>query len=99
MEKNKELEITTGTGNRSTFGSVSAWLDKGTIGRPKPAYVDTSSQFLELPRPLFADRETEMRRGENAPWRPKRPEADAAPLGRLSGMGFGLGMGRASGIR
>ncbi|OAL52478.1 hypothetical protein IQ07DRAFT_678450 [Pyrenochaeta sp. DS3sAY3a] len=98
-EKNKELEITTGTGNRSTFGSVSAWLDKGTIGRPKPAYVDTSSQFLELPRPLFADRETEMRRGENAPWRPKRPDADAAPLGRLSGMGFGLGMGRASGIR
>lgn len=98
-EKTKKLEITTGTGNRSTFGSVSTWLDKGTIGRPKPAYIDTSSQFLELPRPLFADRERENRRGEDAPWRPKRPEADAAPLGRLSGMGFGLGMGRASGMR
>lgn len=80
---------------------MSAWLDKGTIGRPKPAYVESSSQFLELPRPLFADKERDVARGEQAPWRvaPKRPEADAAPLGRLSGMGFGLGMGRASGIR
>lgn len=85
-------------GNRSTFGSVSGWLDKSSIGRPRPAYVDTSSQFLELPRPLFADRERDRREAGEAPWRPQRPVEDAAPLGRLSGMGFGLGLGRTSGM-
>ncbi|KAF1831617.1 hypothetical protein BDW02DRAFT_625521 [Decorospora gaudefroyi] len=89
---------TLNAGNRSTFGSVTAWLDKSTIGRPRPAYVETSSMFLELPRPLFAEREAERDdvRGEG---RPRRPDRDAAPLGRLSGMGFGLGMGRWSGMR
>jgi hypothetical protein len=95
-QKQQKLKLpinTLSAGNRSTFGSVTAWLDKSTIGKPRPAYVETSSMFLELPRPLFADREREKNVVEGRQG-PKRPDVDAAPLGRLSGMGFGLGMGR-----
>jgi hypothetical protein len=88
--------IVLSAGNRATFGSVTAWLDKSTIGRPRPADVETSSMFLELPRPLSADQVTHVDLRK-----PKRLESDAAPLGRLSGMGFGfgLGMGRLNEIR
>lgn len=83
-------------GSRLTPGSVPGLLDKASIGRPRPAYVHTSSQFLELPRPLFADRERQIGKTGETLRRPERPLVDAAPLGRLSGMGFGLGLGRTS---
>jgi hypothetical protein len=72
-----------------TFGSVSGWLDKSTISRPQPAFTGTPSQMLDAPRPLFA-RANEGNRAISPP-RPLRPES-AEPLGRLSGMAFGLGM-------
>ena len=80
-----------------TFGSVTGWLDKSTIGRPQPAFMGTPSQLLDAPRPLFAGR---VDADDSAPWSrgrsrgvsPPRPARGAEPLGRLSGMGFGLGM-------
>lgn len=79
-----------------TFGSVSGWLDKAAIGRPPaPAFTGTPSQLLDAPKPLFAKEQkgsTEASwRGDISPPRPARP-GSAEPLGRLSGMGFGLGM-------
>ncbi|KAF2825134.1 hypothetical protein CC86DRAFT_407367 [Ophiobolus disseminans] len=85
-----------------TFRSITGWLDKSTIGRPQPAFVGTPSQLLDAPQPLFA--RNQERVDDKAPWtgsegrsrdisppRPVRP-LDAEPLGRLSGMGYGLGM-------
>ncbi|KAF1948642.1 hypothetical protein CC80DRAFT_556138 [Byssothecium circinans] len=76
-------------------------LDKGMISRPKAAYHD-SNGMLGVPRPAFAMEEREMvEDGEkwvvkavskddiSAP-RPGRP-VSAEPLGRLSGMGMGMG--------
>ncbi|KAF2472544.1 uncharacterized protein BDR25DRAFT_353578 [Lindgomyces ingoldianus] len=64
------------------------WLDKGTIGRPKPAWLEDG--FLSVPKPGFL---AEKRNDEDsAPWvekfaisapRPARP-GSAEPLGRLS---------------
>lgn len=83
-----------------TFGSVTGWLDKSTIGRPQLASVGTQSQLLDVPRPLFArersgsDDRAPFRgdgRRDVSPPRPVRP-MNAEPLGRLSGMGYGLGL-------
>ncbi|KAF2648184.1 hypothetical protein K491DRAFT_722781 [Lophiostoma macrostomum CBS 122681] len=74
-------------------------LDKSRISRPKTAYVENG--LLGVPRPLFAREERERERGalDVAPWldkgtisapRPGRP-VSAEPLGRLSGMGLGMG--------
>lgn len=79
-----------------TFGSVSGWLDKAAIGRPPPpVFTGTPSQLLDAPKPLFAKEQqvnTEASwKGDISPPRPARP-GSAEPLGRLSGMGYGLGM-------
>lgn len=85
-----------------TFGSVTGWLDKSIIGRPQPAFTGTPSQMLDAPMPLFATEQS--RADDRVPWmgnrgisppRPVRP-LGAEPLGRLSGMGYGLGMGSGS---
>lgn len=74
-----------------------AWLDKGTISRPKPA-AWRENGLLGVPRPAFLRSEKE-RTEEGERWvdkgtisapRPGRP-ASAEPLGRLSGMGMGMG--------
>ncbi|KAH7069600.1 hypothetical protein BKA63DRAFT_85524 [Paraphoma chrysanthemicola] len=72
-----------------TFGSVSGWLDKSIISRPQPAFTGTPSQLLDAPKPLFA-RNGGGRMAISPPM-PARPTS-AEPLGRLSGMGYGLGM-------
>ncbi|KAH7070096.1 hypothetical protein FB567DRAFT_220188 [Paraphoma chrysanthemicola] len=72
-----------------TFGSVSGWLDKSIISRPQPVFTGTPSQLLDAPRPLFA-RDGGGRMAIIPPM-PARPTS-AEPLGRLSGMGYGLGM-------
>jgi hypothetical protein len=79
-------------------------VDKARISRPKTAYLENGNGngngFLGVPRPLFAreGREREEER-DVAPWldkgwisapRPGRP-VSAEPLGRLSGMGLGMG--------
>ncbi|KAF2713788.1 hypothetical protein K504DRAFT_450434 [Pleomassaria siparia CBS 279.74] len=75
-----------------------SWLDKTTIGRPKPAWSE--SGLLDVPKPLFIRRDgNEGEDEEKAPWvdkgligrpKPGRPRS-AEPLGRLSGMGLGMG--------
>lgn len=77
-----------------TFGTVSGWLEKNNVGKPQPAvFMGTPSQLLDAPRPLFLKekKSNEGVRGDISPPRPLRP-GSAEPLGRLSGMGFGLGM-------
>lgn len=73
-------------------------MNKGAISRPKNAWLENG--FLSVPRPGFVREEVERERGrgmgdERAPWvigepRPLRP-VSAEPLGRLSGMGMGMG--------
>lgn len=76
-------------------------VDKGTISKPKAAWLENG--LLSVPRPAFVREERERASGvdEGAPWvqvdkgtisapRPGRP-ASAEPLGRLSGMGLGMG--------
>lgn len=82
-----------------TFGSVGGWLDKTTIGKPipVPAFTGTPSQLLDAPKPLFAkpanaSDENWIEKPIISPPRPARP-GSAEPLGRLSGMGYGLGTG------
>ncbi|KAH8711925.1 hypothetical protein GQ44DRAFT_776469 [Phaeosphaeriaceae sp. PMI808] len=85
-----------------TFGSVDGWLDRSTIGRPQPTFMGTPSQLLDAPKPLFTKDQAKGRamadgaapwveKGRISPPRPMRP-ISAEPLGRLSGMGYGLGM-------
>ena len=84
--------------SRQETSTAAPWVDKGSIGRPKPGgdgfirLWDNEKDSLEK-RVQTADRE----RGEvpfdrniiSAP-RPARP-ASAEPLGRLSGLGMGMG--------
>jgi hypothetical protein len=83
--------------NRYSQESKGSWLDKGIIGRPKPVWLETGS--LSVPKATFLDR-AEIE-NERAPWVdgfkssigrpiPSRPRS-AEPLGRLSGMGSGMG--------
>jgi hypothetical protein len=82
--------------NRDSQESKGSWLDKGIIGRPRPALVENG--LLTVPKTAFMDRDEV---DERAPWadnfegsigrpRPSRPRS-AEPLGRLSGMGLGMG--------
>ncbi|KAF2729553.1 hypothetical protein EJ04DRAFT_580566 [Polyplosphaeria fusca] len=73
------------------------WLDKGTISRPKPAYLENG--LLSVPKPGFVKEREKKTEDDTAPWvdkgtisapRPGRPRS-AEPLGRLSGMGLGMG--------
>ncbi|KAF2641138.1 hypothetical protein P280DRAFT_303660 [Massarina eburnea CBS 473.64] len=79
------------------------WLDKGTISQPKAAFHDKNG-LVGVPQPAFVMDEKEketVAQGEgrrvgkvtkddiSAP-RPNRP-VSAEPLGRLSGMGMGMG--------
>jgi hypothetical protein len=73
-----------------------AWLDKGTISKPKAAWLENG--LLGVPRPSFmtsdkdkteADEKWASKSDISGP-RPGRP-ASAEPLGRLSGMGMGMG--------
>lgn len=83
-------------GSVGSNGSKKSWLDKGTIGRPKAEWVENG--FLSVPKAAFVGRDEFE---ERAPWvdgfkgsigrpRPSRPRS-AEPLGRLSGMGLGMG--------
>jgi hypothetical protein len=89
-----------------TFGSVGMWLDQNNpVERPQTVFTGTPSQMVDAPRPLFARREQVSKddhgdgddvlvvgwKGDISAPRPVRPQS-ADPLGRLSGMGFGLGM-------
>ncbi|KAF2680744.1 hypothetical protein K458DRAFT_406912 [Lentithecium fluviatile CBS 122367] len=85
----------TGDG-REKHVEAPGWLDKGMISRPKAAWLENG--MLSVPKPAFAREERErVEEGErwvgkgaiSAP-RPGRP-ASAEPLGRLSGMGMGMG--------
>lgn len=76
---------------------VEGWLDKGIISRPRP-HAWSENGLLSVPRPLFV-REEREKAEEGERWvdkgtisapRPARP-ASAEPLGRLSGMGSGMG--------
>jgi hypothetical protein len=79
--------------------SVGGWLDRNTVVRPKTGFMGTESQMKDAPQPLFAGQK--QGKGEDkmivggkrdiSPPKPVRPRS-AAPLGKLSGMGFGLGM-------
>jgi hypothetical protein len=79
--------------------SVGGWLDRNTVVRPKTGFTGTESQMRDAPRPLFAgQKDGSGGDGLGVRWkenislpRPVRPRS-AAPLGQLSGMGFGLGM-------
>ncbi|KAF2193928.1 hypothetical protein K469DRAFT_709409 [Zopfia rhizophila CBS 207.26] len=74
------------------------WLDKSTIGRPKPAWLENG--LLSVPKPSAPwVKKTDEPVSPPAPWvdkgtisapRPGRPTS-AEPLGRLSGMGLGMG--------
>ncbi|KAF1999232.1 hypothetical protein P154DRAFT_535691 [Amniculicola lignicola CBS 123094] len=74
------------------------WLDKGSIGKPQAAWLENG--FLSVPKPGFLRGEREREEDDTrAPWvdkdwisgpRPGRP-VSAEPLGRLSGMGMGMG--------
>jgi hypothetical protein len=71
-------------------------IDKSMISRPKAAWLENG--LLSVPKPLFMreererveDREKWVPRGAISAPRPNRP-ASAEPLGRLSGMGMGMG--------
>lgn len=78
---------------------VEGWLDKGNISRPKNTWLENG--LLSVPKPAFLNNDGEKARDEEdrAPWvdketisgpRPGRPRS-AEPLGRLSGMGLGMG--------
>ncbi|KAF2794328.1 hypothetical protein K505DRAFT_337049 [Melanomma pulvis-pyrius CBS 109.77] len=86
-------------GSNDSNDSKQSWLDKGTIGRPKPAWLENG--LLSVPKPGFLrqERVEEGEGDERAPWvdkrvigkpTPGRPRS-AEPLGRLSGMGLGMG--------
>jgi hypothetical protein len=85
----------TGDG-REKRGESPGRLDKGLIGRPKAAFLEHG--LLGVPKPAFM-REERVRGAVEERWvgketisgpRPGRP-ASAEPLGRLSGMGMGMG--------
>jgi hypothetical protein len=95
----KEKSIEAGSGRGS--GGAGGWLDKGSISRPKKAFLENG--LLAVPKPGYlADERRERERATDtvAPWgfgkedisapRPGRPRS-AEPLGRLSGMGLGMG--------
>ena len=72
-------------------------VDKEAIGRPKPSWVENG--FLSVPKPGFLKEKEVDEEDDRAPWvdketiskpRPGRPRS-AEPLGRLSGMGLGMG--------
>jgi hypothetical protein len=79
--------------------SVGGWLDRNTVVRPKTGFIGTESQMKDAPQPLFAGQKQGKGgdgmnvggKGGISPPKPVRPRS-AAPLGKLSGMGFGLGM-------
>ena len=73
------------------------WVDKGSISRPKNAWLENG--LLSVPKPGFLREERGEKDDTTAPWvgkgdisgpRPGRP-VSAEPLGRLSGMGMGMG--------
>jgi hypothetical protein len=73
------------------------WLDKGTISRPKNAWLENG--FLSVPKPGFLKEKDSVDVNREEKWvdrgtisapRPGRPRS-AEPLGRLSGMGMGMG--------
>jgi hypothetical protein len=79
-------------GSHASNDSKASWLVKGSIGRPKPAWMENG--LLSVPKPGFLDERGDDSR-EPAPWnisrpKPSRPRS-AEPLGRLSGMGLGMG--------
>ncbi|KAF2009485.1 hypothetical protein BU24DRAFT_473646 [Aaosphaeria arxii CBS 175.79] len=75
---------------RSEKQLEAGWVDKGSISRPKNAWLENG--LLSVPKPKFMREEKD---DDVAPWvigvpRPARP-ISAEPLGRLSGMGMGMG--------
>jgi hypothetical protein len=82
-----------------SFGSVGGWLEKNAVETPQMAFMGMERQMVDVPRPLFAGKgqgsEEDVLvvgwKGDISPPRPVRPQS-ADPLGKLSGMGFGLGM-------
>jgi hypothetical protein len=58
-----------------------------TFGKAQLTFTGTPSQLMDAPKPLFAQ-ESGVERGRVRPARPRSAE----PLGRLSGMGYGLGL-------
>ena len=84
------------TGDGREKGVEAGWLDKRTISRPKAAWLEGG--LLSVPKPAFMREEKEtvendgkwIHKGAIGAPRPRRP-ASAEPLGRLSGMGMGMG--------
>jgi hypothetical protein len=81
-----------------SFRSVGGWPEKNAVKTPQMAFMEMERQIKDVPRPLFAGKGQGSedvlvvgRKGDISPPRPVRPQS-ADPLGRLSGMGFGLGM-------
>jgi hypothetical protein len=82
-----------------SFGSVGGWLEKNAVETPQMAFMGMERQMVDVPRPLFAGKgqgsEEDVLvvgwKGDISPPRAVRPQS-ADPLGKLSGMGFGLGM-------
>jgi hypothetical protein len=85
-------------GSNMSFGSVRGWWDRnhGTVKLDK-VIVGTRSLMADVPRPLFAEQKRGDEvvvvgwKGEISAPRPTRPHS-AESLGKLSGMGYGLGM-------
>ncbi|KAF2117112.1 hypothetical protein BDV96DRAFT_19203 [Lophiotrema nucula] len=72
-------------------------VDKASIGKPKAAWLENG--LLSVPKPGFMRDRERVSADDAAPWvdkgiisapRPGRPRS-AEPLGRLSGMGLGMG--------
>jgi hypothetical protein len=82
-----------------SFRSVGGWSEKNAVKTPQMALMGMDRQIEDVPRPLFAGKgqgsEEDVLvvgwKGDISPPRPVKPQS-ADPLGRLSGMGFGLGM-------
>jgi hypothetical protein len=86
---------TPGLGRSSTlsFFNENRWLYRMSYGRPQPAFVETTSQLLDVPSPLFSRAQNRIGGGARLLAGPVRPSRNAMPLGSLSGIGYGMGVG------
>ncbi|KAF2260675.1 hypothetical protein CC78DRAFT_571074 [Lojkania enalia] len=93
---NRESQGSHGSGKDADEKQFEAgWLDKGSISKPRTAWLENG--LLSVPKPGFLRERKDV--DDVAPWvdkgmisdpRPARPRS-AEPLGRLSGMGLGMG--------